>query len=424
MRFKDANSKSLLENFLSLSVLQVISSLLPLAVLFYLTEIIGMGNIGRIAFALSVLQYFVSIVDFGFKLTGTREIASCSSDLQQVSRVFCTIMSVKILLAGCSLLLIVLLIRLIPLFRENALLILFAYGVVLGDVLIPVWFFQGMEKMKYMTLANALMHVSFFLLTIALIRKESDYIWVPLLQSAGYVLAGIISMLLVARSFKVRFVRVTPGEVFKMMGRCWHVFVTSFLPNLYNNSTEFILGVYTRSRPELLGDYSVAKRVTDALISLVTIITQTYFPLLVRDKKYFRAFKKVVLWSGLGLSLLAIVGSSLAEGVLPSDKLHGVIPLVQLLGPSPFFMAIIMYYGRCYLLTNRLDGLYLKIAASISVIGLILALVFISWLLQYGASMSLVISRGLFGLLCFIAAWRHMRRAQGQSPSRLIQPGA
>ena len=64
-----------LKNFLSLTTLQTINYLLPLVILPYLTRVIGMDKFGLIAFAQSLVQYFMILTDYGFSLSATKEIS-------------------------------------------------------------------------------------------------------------------------------------------------------------------------------------------------------------------------------------------------------------------------------------------------------------------------------------------------------------
>src|SRR5690554_7538012 len=69
------DKKRLLGNFLSLSGLQVFTYILPLITLPYLVRVLGVEKYGLVMFAQSFIMFFNILVDYGFNLSATREIA-------------------------------------------------------------------------------------------------------------------------------------------------------------------------------------------------------------------------------------------------------------------------------------------------------------------------------------------------------------
>ncbi|MDD5501710.1 MAG: oligosaccharide flippase family protein, partial [Candidatus Omnitrophica bacterium] len=88
--------KIVFKNFLSLTTLQGVNYLLPLAVLPYLIRVIGIGKFGLIAFAQSLIQYFLIITDYGFSLSATRKISISKDSPEQTSAIFSSVMTVKL----------------------------------------------------------------------------------------------------------------------------------------------------------------------------------------------------------------------------------------------------------------------------------------------------------------------------------------
>lgn len=408
---KDSNIRNLIESLLSLSVLQGFVYIFPVIILGYLSEVIGVANIGAIAFAQSTVNYFLSFVDYGLKLNGTREVALNKNDPERLSKVFSTIVWIKTLLLLVSLVIVALLVMIVPPLRDKALLIFFSLGVLVGDVLVPVWFFQGMERMRYVTIMNIVTQTVFLVAVFLLVKQESHYIYVPLLGSLGYILSGVLSIFLVFARFNVRLVRVSWRELWDFLKAGWSVFLTDFLPNLYNNSTEFMLGLFASDMA--LGFYAVAKKVVDAFNQVSYVISRAYFPLLNRDFSYFKAFRRVIFAAGALLSLLLLVSADYMVYLLPSDKLAGASELIRIMSISPLLMATMLCYGTNYLLVKRQDALYMRITLFVSVLGFLAGLVLIPLYDQYGASVTLVMSRALLAGMGFWAYWRHRQRSAG-----------
>ena len=145
------DAKTLLENFLSLSVLKILGYVFPLLTIPYLARVIGLDKFGELAFASSVIVFFQTLVDFGFNYTATRDVAKNKANLQLVSKIYSTVLVARIILLIISFLLLLLLINLVPLLKENEIILLLTFTYVVGYVLFPEWIFQALEKMKFIT---------------------------------------------------------------------------------------------------------------------------------------------------------------------------------------------------------------------------------------------------------------------------------
>jgi len=195
--------KRLTENFLSLSILRALNYLLPLITLPYLVRVLGPEKFGLIAFAQAFIGYFIILTDYGFNLSATREISIHRDEKEKVSKIFNSVMAVKFLLGMLSFIILALILTFIPKFGNDWLVYIFAFGMVLGNILFPVWFFQGMEKMKYITILNIVAKGIFTVCIFIFIRKMADYIYVPLINSMGFLAAGGLSLGTVFKNFGI-----------------------------------------------------------------------------------------------------------------------------------------------------------------------------------------------------------------------------
>lgn len=143
-----AERKTLLENFLSLGALQIVSYVIPLINLPYLSRILGVEMFGLVFFAFAFMQYFIMLTDYGFGLSATREIAINRHNKNNLSNIFSAVTFIKLCLLLVSFLILCLMIIFIPKLHENWLVFLLSFLMVVGNAIYPVWFFQGMERMK------------------------------------------------------------------------------------------------------------------------------------------------------------------------------------------------------------------------------------------------------------------------------------
>ena len=85
-----------------LIILQGANQLLPLFVMPFLMIKLGAEGYGFVGFSLSVIQYLVLIVDFGFNLSATKRIAQANDDVDKCNEVFWNVVAAKSLLLIAS----------------------------------------------------------------------------------------------------------------------------------------------------------------------------------------------------------------------------------------------------------------------------------------------------------------------------------
>jgi len=300
------DKKALISNFFSLSVLQALNMFLPLFTLPYLVRVLGAENFGLVNFSLSIIMYFNILVSFGFELSATREISMNRDNLEKVSKIFSTVMLIKILLFIISFIILSLLLFFIDALHEYMALYYVTFGFVLGNLLFPTWFFQGMEKMKYITYINFVSRVLFTILIFVLVQERDDYIYVPLLNTFGTVFGGLYSLWLIFSLYKINIVLPTKKEFFLHLKDSY----AFFLSRVANDGSRYyaitIIGMAFGNT--IVGYYSMIEKLYYAFMSLGGIVAQTIYPYMSRTKNivfFKKAFSLVVL--GTVLLLIPVI---------------------------------------------------------------------------------------------------------------------
>jgi PST family polysaccharide transporter len=192
-------------------------------------------------------------------------------------------MTIKVILMFVSFLLLAILVFSFDKFSKDWLVYFLTFGTVVGQVLFPIWFFQGMEQMKYITYLNILSKVIFTIAIFLFVQEQSDFYLVPLLTSVGFLVAGIWSLYLVKKEFGVWFELQTIDTIKHHLIEGWHVFVSRIYVNLYIGTNTILLGIFTNNT--ITGYYAIAEKIILAIGGIFEPFHQTMFPYLAKVYK-------------------------------------------------------------------------------------------------------------------------------------------
>ena len=280
----------LLENFLSLGALQIVSYTLPLINLPYLSRVLGVEKFGLVFFAFAFMQYFIILTDYGFGLSATREIAVNRHNQNNLSNIFNSVNILKFILLGISFIILCLLLLFVPTLQANWLVFILSFFMVAGNALYPVWFFQGMERMKYITFLNILSKVIFVGLIFIFVKQESDYIIVPLFNSLGFIVSGLIGFIFAVKNFKLKLYIPSWKSILKQLKYSTEFFISRVSVSAFNNTNSFCLGLISSNI--MVGYYVAAEKIYYALSGLYQPVNQALYPFIAKNKD-IELFKKI-----------------------------------------------------------------------------------------------------------------------------------
>jgi len=388
--------RRLVENFISLSTLQGINYILPLITVPYLVRVLGPEKFGLIAFAQAFVQYFVILSDYGFNLSATKKISIHREDKERVSAIFSSVIFIKFCFMLLAFLALMGLVFSIPKLDTNWIVYLFAFGMVIGKVLFPLWFFQGMERMKYVTLLDFLAKAIFTFAIFIFIRKQSDYLYVPLISSSGFIFAGILSLWIAWKDFKIKFripSLIAIGEDLKD-GR--YIFISTLAKSFYTVSNTFILGLFTNNIT--VGYYSAAEKLVKAVQGLLMPLSQTVYPYISkltseskgRALRFIRKTAKVVGSASFLISLAIFIFAKPVVNLVLGSQYQESIIVLRILSFLPFIIGLSNIFGIQTMLTFDLKEAFSKILMLASFLNIILAILLTPSCKHVGISISVL----------------------------------
>lgn len=393
-KLKNKDAKTLLENFISLSALQLIGMILPLLTLPYMLRVVGFEKYGVIVFAASLIAYFQSLTDYSFKITAVRDVAIFKNSQSKLNLIYSKVLIVKGVFLLLSLLIITVIVVLSPSFYEFRRIYFYSSLLLVGYALFPEWFFQGIEKMRYITYLNLGIKVFFTICIFVFIKKEEDFWIYPLLQSAGYIGAGVIGQFLLVYKYKLKFSFLPIRIIKNTISSNFPLFVNQFVPTLYNNTSTFLLGIF--GAKSAVGLYQAILTVINVGIAVIEVLSRVFFPFLNRKRDAFLNYKKLMLTIVTAMVLGLSITYKIIFMYLDITNVNAIwIYFVLVLGLYGYALSNI--FGLNYFIVNRKDKLVMKNTITASIIGFVLAFPLIINFGALGAAINLSLSRWLMG---------------------------
>ena len=390
------SNKNLINNFISLSLFNIFNLLLPLITIPYLVRVVGTENYGLYSFVYAIIQYIVLFSAFGFNLSATKWISIYRDNKDKLNLFYSSVTLARIFIGITGVAFVIFLSLFLNVLYENLNIILMGCGIILGDALTPIWLFQGMEKMKYLTIVNFISKTIFTIAIFFLINSSDDYAYIILLNSIGYLAAGFCSVILVYKYFKLKFCIPRFTDIVYVLKDGLSIFISTLGINFYRNSNIVLLGFF--STDYIVGVYSVAEKVIKAFQSLTTPITDSLYPFLCKRFSASKFNNNILLLKKVSYYIIPVfflistaifLFAPIIVKILFGNSNMDSIMLLKIMSPIVIFGGMGYLFGVLGLYGLGYDKLFLRnvvISGCLSIICLI-AMVHITPIISGGVAM-------------------------------------
>ncbi len=358
MKFKlKTYQKTIIENFSALFSLQLFNYILPLVTLPFLIRVLDTKNYGLVVFAQTIMQFFIIIIDYGLNISATRELSLAKNNINKQARIFSAVSTIKFILVALSFLVLLFLINVVPKLSQNPTLFIYSFGIAVGLGTFPAWFFQGIEKMKYITILTFAAKMLFTLLIFAVIRQPEQYLFVPVFNSLGYLISSIIAFYLVFKY--IPFVSPLYSDVIFFIKDSFILLLSSMAARFCNNVNVLFVGFFIGDAA--VGIYASMEKLILAIKSMFIPIFQAIFPWLsaqgdIHQVKVFRTMiPYLFLMGALIYAIILMFGQPILHYIYNNPeitnqyKLFGFLGLISFLSPvSMLFISMLFPAKRWY----------------------------------------------------------------------------
>ncbi len=284
---------ALLKNTVMLAILQLSTYVLALIVVPYQTRVLGPEVYGVLGVATAIMVYFQLVIDFGFMLSATEEVASHRDDQAYLRRVMTCVTISKLALAVVSGVVLLILCRLVGAWEGKSGLFMLFFLATACTSLMPDYMYRGLEKMTAITIRTVAIRTFFTVCIFVFLRGPEDLYIVPVLNIIGNGVAMVLAYVDLARRFQIRFAKVGVGEILANLKRSSVFFLSRIATTAYTSLNTIILDLITASGGAT-GYYTAADKLITTGRNVLSPISDSLYPYMARHRD-FRMVKKVLM---------------------------------------------------------------------------------------------------------------------------------
>ena len=272
----------LLSNTIYLYILTVVKMIFPLVTLPYLTHILSVETYGSVAYVKSYMSYVQLVLDFGFLLSATKNIAVAKGkDDTRIEYIVGDTLAEKVILLFAAAVVTLFASISIPILYANQTFLWLYFLAIAITILIPDFLYRGIERMECVTIPYTAAKIIAIILTLILIKDDSDLLLIPVFEIVSNAVAVLISFLLLKKlDIRIRFSNIKIW--LRDLKESAVYFISNFATTVFGALTTIIVGILLDETD--VAYWSVCMQIVSAAKSLYAPISNSIYPYMVTNR--------------------------------------------------------------------------------------------------------------------------------------------
>lgn len=380
------------KNFLMNVAYQLLSYVFPLVTVSYVSQCLGVTNIGTYSYTYSTVYLFMLLGMLGINNYGNREIARVRDDKQACSFIFFSIYKLQLLTVGLASIGYVIYIQCIVSEYEK---LFWLQAIYLFSACLDVnWFYFGLEKFKLTITRNCIIKVASLILILFFVRTEADLAQYTVIM-AGSTFLSQLYLILILHRYIVN-VHTTLHDSLHHLRGCCILFIPVLAFGIYRVMDKTMLGAMATVTE--LGYYENAERLINIPISIINALGTVMLPRMSYLLKNHSVESTKAIYASMKLALL--LSCMMAAGIfLVSNDIVVVLfgydfyksgEIIRILSITILASAWANVIRTQYLIPSGKDTIYVISTIGGAVVNLLLNIVLIPKYGAYGACLGTI----------------------------------
>lgn len=391
---KDSN---FFKNIVAVLLLQGGNYIIPLLSFPYLTRTLGVENYGIYGLAMTMSQYLMLFVDFGFGLSSSRNIAINRNKKEVIGQVIVNTITIKALVSISLVIIVVVLCAMFNNIYSKIALILMLQC--MSAIFNFNWLYQGLEKVRVFVWLTLISKTVSLCLIFLCVRGSEDFLLAIFVQSLSIFLLAILSLFHLVVMMKGLGIKLSLPKMDGLkitFHETKHYFIANVAISMYTASTPIILSVFSNNSS--VGIFASSDRIKSAILGFFMVLSGVLYPklnyLFEKNKpKAYSLFKKVYLTETILTFIISVSLYFLSKEIciyIMGDEFHDGYKVLQMLSIVLFLSMQSVMMSNYLLLPLGYRNLYSKLPMFISVLHVFLSAFSVKYYGVLGAAYSIV----------------------------------
>lgn len=390
------------KNFIYNALLGLTNVFVPIVTFPYASRILGPEGIGLTSFAISLSTTFIVLGSLGIPIYGIREIAKSKENRISLSKTFSELLSIHLVWSLFIIIIFSLWLYLTKTYEDEMAIKYLSFIHILSSVGLINWFFQGIEKYKFISIINFISKILTIGLLFILVKNPEDYWLYYLIFALSNVVSAVISVVYSTKQVTLSFTGLNFKKHFKPI---LILFSTQLAISIYVNLDVIMLKYF--SVLEQVGYYSASIKIVKILLVVITSLGVVLIPKIstyVQEKKINevkqlieKSINFVVMLSFPAMVLLFMSSKNIIM-LFAGDKFLDADVLVKLLAPLIIIIGLTNIFALQILVPSNREKDYMKAVLVALLINIVLNSILIPMIQSRGAVIATLLTE-LAGLI-------------------------
>lgn len=264
---------NVVKNFLYNVSYQILTIILPLITVPYVSSILGAEGIGDYAYTYANTQYFIIIGLIGVTLYGNRQIAYVRQDREKLKNTFYSIYLLQLITTAISLIIFIIFVFVFN--KGNYRILYIAQGLnILAAMFDISWLFMGLEEFKKTVVRNTIVKFASLASIFIFVKSQEDIIIYTIILGLSALIGNLTFWFYIPNSIGIKKIKISELNIHLKSSLA--LFVPQIAIQVYLLLDRTMLGLITNTSE--VGYYENSQKLVKIVLTVATAVRTVMMP--------------------------------------------------------------------------------------------------------------------------------------------------